>query len=121
MKEAEQSRDYNERVSAVWRLSRSAAMYKGALQVIHSAVIAAAAAAVAAAAMVVVVVVLVVLLILMKVVSAPACVMPRNVAAGCQHACHEWLRRHGAMVPPASHVASSTLNPPFHNSKPPFF
>lgn len=32
MKEGEQSRDYNERVSAVWRLSRSAAMYKGGLQ-----------------------------------------------------------------------------------------
>ena len=34
MKEAEQARDYNERVSAVWRLSRAAAMYKGALQVL---------------------------------------------------------------------------------------
>jgi hypothetical protein len=33
MKEGEQSRDYNDRVSAVWRLSRAAAMYKGALQV----------------------------------------------------------------------------------------
>lgn len=30
----QQSRDYNERVSAVWRLSKSAVMYKGALQVL---------------------------------------------------------------------------------------
>lgn len=43
MKEGEQSRDYNERVSAVWRLSRSAAMYKGGLQVSSASTLAVSA------------------------------------------------------------------------------
>jgi hypothetical protein len=42
VKEAEQARDYNERVSAVWRLSKTAVMYKGALQVLLQLLVAAA-------------------------------------------------------------------------------
>jgi hypothetical protein len=92
IKEAEQSRDYNERVSAVWRLSKAAVMYKGALQVVVVLVL------VLVLVLVVVLVVVMMMMMMMMMLTAATTTPIPTVCAGHQHARHERMCRHGSVV-----------------------